>query len=82
MRETCTNGNGRNGVRPGASRVTVYTEYAVIVDRFEVPARNGLDYCKRHPRGEYARRLKVARETARRLDREWKGSGQLPLIAV
>ena len=58
MRITCTNGNSTNKIR--GSRITVYLDNGNIVDRFEVPARNGKRYCEKHPGGYYGKRYAQA----------------------
>jgi len=55
MRITQTNGNSRNGIK--GSRLSIYTDDGVLVDRFVVPSRNARAYCDRHPTGRYALRL-------------------------
>ena len=59
---TCTNGNKANGV--SGSRITVWADDGSIVDRFEVPKRNGVQYCLTHEHGKYGRRFREAAESA------------------
>ena len=58
MTLTCTTGNARNGIK--GSRVTVRDSQGRLVDRFEVPARNGRRYCEQHPTGQYGQRYQQA----------------------
>lgn len=76
---TCTSSNNRNGVTAGRTRVTVYTDFMAVVDRFEIPTRQARKYFKKHPHGEYARRLREADALAKQLEREYQ-RGQMPLL--
>lgn len=55
---TQTNGNSRNNVK--GSRLSVWNKSRQLIDRFTVPSQNGRGYCRRHPNGEYAKRLAQA----------------------
>jgi len=76
---TCTSANGRNGVTPGRTRVTVKTDYMVLVDCFEVPSRQARNYLQEHRAGVYARRLESAEKLAQQLERD-NARGQMPLL--
>lgn len=78
---TCTTGNERNGVTPGRSRVTVRTDFDMVVDRFEIPSRMPRMYFKKHPRGEYAKRKNRAEKIAQQLERNYQ-NGQMPLLVA
>ena len=58
VRITCTNGNRRNGIK--GSRIRIYKEKEIVFE-LEVPARNGLAYCKKHPTGWYAKKFFAAK---------------------
>ena len=79
---TMTTSNGRNGVTPGRSRVTVRTTWEQIVGAFEVPSRQPRMYLKKHTRGEYARKLRQLEALARQLERDHNKGGQLPLLVA
>lgn len=78
---TMTTSNGRNGVTPGRSRVTVRTVWLQVVGQFEVPSRQPREYVKKHPKGRYACRLRQLEELAKQLERD-AGGGQLPLLVA
>jgi hypothetical protein len=63
MKLSCTQQNAKNGIKKG-SRVSVYTANGTLVDRYEVPSRNGIKYCQDYKKGQYGQKLTLAIEKA------------------
>lgn len=78
---TMTTANGRNGITPGKSRVTIRTDWLQVVDRFEVPSRQPRKYLDKHSGGQYAARLRKAERLARQIEKT-NQTGQLPLLVA
>jgi hypothetical protein len=64
IKETCTNGNGRNCIRGSRVRLTC-TECGELVAEVFMPAHGGRRYANMHPNGWVADGLRVADEVAR-----------------
>ncbi len=60
---TQTNGNAINGIR--GSRLSIWGKDDELVDQFVIPTHNAQGYCKRHPTGNYAKRLQGAVKAAK-----------------
>ncbi len=70
MRITTTNANRHNGST--GSRVSIYAEIndqLFLVDRFNVPKRNGTVYCTQHVSGKYGQRYATALKNAKMAER-------------
>jgi len=53
---TQTNGNSSNKIR--GCRITIRNSNNVVVDQFVVPSKfGGVNYCKKHPTGDYGKRF-------------------------
>ena len=64
MKVTQTNGNSRNGIF--GCRITIWNSNGTIQDRFSVPSMfGGVNYCRKHPNGEYGKRYFKALEEAK-----------------
>lgn len=77
---TATTANARNGITSGRSRVTVRTEWLLLVGSFEVPSRMPRAYLKKHTRGTYAKKMRHLEAVARKLERDQHHGNQLPLL--
>lgn len=55
---TQTNGNAVNDIK--GSRLSIWDKDSKLVDRFVIPTYDAQGYCKKHPTGAYAKRLRDA----------------------